>query len=111
MRAKDLKFWLREATRAKAPVWRRWELLVRLLHRMFEDGTPPEDLAWATMVLIPKGKGGFRGIGLVKVAWKVFETVVNCRLKKGFLLQNALHRLRGERRTGNPHWRPSWINS
>ena len=35
-----------------------WELIVRLVQVMFRDGTVPEDISWANMVLIPKGKGG-----------------------------------------------------
>ena len=58
MRIEDLNGWIQEAKRKKEPVRRRWELLVRLVQQKFEDGTPPEELVWATMVLILKGKGG-----------------------------------------------------
>ena len=37
----------------------------------------PEEAAWATMVLILKGKGGYQGIGLVEVFCKVCATVVD----------------------------------
>ena len=33
-----------------------------------------------TMVLIPKGKGEYRGIGLVETIWKVFTSIFNSRL-------------------------------
>ena len=56
MSAEDLKRWLREETRKKEPVRIRWELLVILVHQTFRDGTPPEELVWATMVLILKVK-------------------------------------------------------
>ena len=55
--------------------------MVRLVNRMFRDGNPPEELTWSTMVLVPKGKGEFLGIGVVKVALKVCAAVVNCWLK------------------------------
>ena len=55
MRVEELKGWLREATFKKERVKRMWNLLVRLLQRTFRDMTPPEDLEWATMFLIPKG--------------------------------------------------------
>ena len=45
--------------------------MVRIVHQTFGDGTPPEELVWATMVIILKGKGGYMGIGLIEVAWKV----------------------------------------
>ena len=45
--------------------------MVRLLQVMFRDGTVLEEIAWAKMVLIPKGKGDHRGIGIVEVLWKV----------------------------------------
>ena len=34
---------------------------------MIRDGTVLEDIPWAKMVLILKGKGGYRGKVLVKV--------------------------------------------
>ena len=74
--------------------------MVRLLQRTFREGTPPEDLAWATMVLIPKGEGEFWGIGLVEVEWNICATVVNFWLRRGVVLHNALHGFRGGRRTG-----------
>ena len=52
------------------------------------------------MVLIPKSKGVFWGIGIVEVARKVCAAVVNCRLKQGDILHDALHRFRERRGTG-----------
>ena len=100
MHTEDLKGWLREATCMKSPVRRRWELLVRLLHQMFRDDTSPEELAWATMALNPKGKGEFWGIGIVYVAWKVCTTLVNFKLRQEVILNNALHGFRGGWVTG-----------
>ena len=57
MRAEDLKGWIREATRKKESVGRRWDLLVRLLQKISREGTPLEELTWAKMFLIPKGEG------------------------------------------------------
>ena len=98
--AEDLRGRLREATRTKALARKGWELLMRLVHRTFGDRTPPEELAWATIVLILKGKGEFWGIGLVEVAWKVCATVVNYRLRLGVVLHETLHGFRGGRGTG-----------
>ena len=35
------------------------------------DGDLAEEVTWQAVVLIPKGKGDYRGIGLVEVMWKV----------------------------------------
>ena len=56
----DLKGWLQDAMRKKEPVRRKWEILVQFLHSKFREGTPPEELAWATMAILPKVNGGVR---------------------------------------------------
>ena len=78
MRVEDLKGWLREASRETNPVNHQWRLLVRLIQKTSKDGVVPEEVAWATVVLLPKGRGGYRKIGLVEVFWKVCATVLNC---------------------------------
>ena len=94
MRAEDLKGWSKEDKWEKETEGRRWDLVVRLVQVMFRYGTVQEDMAWAKMVLIPKGKGEYRGIGLVEVLWKVCSVVVTCRLKRSVVLHNQLHRFR-----------------
>ena len=44
------------------------------------------------MVLIPKGKKDYRGIGLVGVMWKVVAEILNCRLTASITFHNFLHR-------------------
>ena len=61
---------------------------------MFRERAVPEQIAWVKMVLITKGKGGYRGIDLVEVLWKVCLVVVNFSLKRSIMLYNALHRFR-----------------
>ena len=100
MRSEDLKGWLGEATQNKEPMRKWWIILVRLVQRMLRDGIPPAELACATMVLILKGKGKYWGIGLAGVAWKLCTEVLNCRLKQGVILHDALHRFRGGWGTG-----------
>ena len=68
--------------------------MVRLVQQTFGDGNPPSDRAWATMVLILKGKGEYQYIWIVEVAWKVCASVVNFWLKRGVVLHEALHRFR-----------------
>ena len=71
MRDEDLKGYLRMCNREKDPERIRWELVVRQVQMMFGDGTVPEEIAWASMALLPIRNGGYRVIGLVQVLLKV----------------------------------------
>ena len=42
-----------------------WEKVVEMTQTAFREGKLAEESAWQTVVMIPKGKGEFRGIGLV----------------------------------------------
>ena len=44
--------------------------------------------------LLPKGKGGYRGIMIVEVLWKVCLVVVNFSLKRSGVLHDALNGFR-----------------
>ena len=46
----------------------------------FRNGYIPEEMTWTAMVLIQNSGGGYRGIGLVKVIWKVYTLIVNSHL-------------------------------
>ena len=52
------------------------------------------------MAFLLKGKGGYWGIGLAEVVWKVCATVVNCRLKRSVTLHDTLHGFRAGRGMG-----------
>ena len=52
------------------------------------------------MVLILKIGGGYRGIGLVEVIWKVCISIINIRLQKNITPYDALHGLRHGKGTG-----------
>ena len=52
------------------------------------------------MVLITKGGGGYRGIVLVEVIWKVCAPIVNNILQSTITLHDALHGFRMGRGTG-----------
>ena len=60
----------------------------------------PEEVAWATIVFLLKGRGGYQGIGLVEVVWKVCTAVMNFHLKRIMMLHNALNGFRAVRGTG-----------
>ena len=66
----------------------------------FRDGKLSEEATWQTVVLIPKGKGEFRGIGLVEVTWKLMAVILHRRLMTGLQLHDALHGLWEGRGTG-----------
>ena len=100
MRAEDLKGWCKEAKRKKNPEGKRWELAVRLVQVTFRDRMVPDEITWLMMVLLPKRKGEYRGIGIVEVLWKVCSVVVNCHLKRSVVLNDALHGFREGRGTG-----------
>ena len=44
---------------------------------MFEDVVVSEELAWSTMVFLPKKKGEYWEIGIMEVVCKVCATVAN----------------------------------
>ena len=52
------------------------------------------------MVLLPKGKWEYRGIGIVQFLWKVFSVVDNCCLKSSVVLREALHEFIERKGTG-----------
>ena len=86
MRAEDLKGWLAAARRdeterekqvkdggdrggereCKTEAEGHWGRVVELIQMAFRDGELAEEATWQAVVLIPKGKGDYRGIGLVE---------------------------------------------
>ena len=52
------------------------------------------------MVLIPKRKKEYRGIGLVEVMWKVVAAILHRRLTTAITYHDALHGFRAGRGTG-----------
>ena len=43
------------------------------------------------MLLIPKGRGDYHGIGLVEVVWKVVVVIINCRFITSITFHDVLH--------------------
>ena len=56
---------------------------------------------WQTVVLIPKGKKEYRGIGLVEVTWKVVAAILHRRLTTAITYHDVLHDFREGCGTGN----------
>ena len=51
--------------------------MVELVQLAFQDGVITEEAAWKAVVLILKGGGEYRGIGLVEVIWKAVAVIIN----------------------------------
>ena len=62
IRSDHLKDWLAAARREETPDSTNWDTLVELVQHVFDTGNLPEDMAWSTMVLLPKGGGGGFGV-------------------------------------------------
>ena len=91
MKAEHLESWLRKGTREKYLDTEAWDKVVSVVQVAFQDRYTPEELMWTTVVLILKGDGGYRGIGLVKSIWKVYTSIVNSRLQSSIVLYDILH--------------------
>ena len=52
---------------------------MELVQTAFRDGDLAEEATWQAVVLILKGKGDYRDIGLVEVMWKVVAVILNRR--------------------------------
>ena len=76
-----------------------WRIFVRLIQSIWDTGTVPRQMVWMVVVLLPKGGGDFRGIGLLEPFWKLIEGVMDACLKK-IKLHDCLHGFRPGRGTG-----------
>ena len=75
--------------------------MVALARANFGEGMLAEEAMWQTVVLIPKGKGDYHGIGLVDVMWKVVAEIFNQRLAASITYHDFLHGLWEGHGTGN----------
>ena len=67
-----------------------WDKLVSITKSEFRDGNILEALECLTMALITKGEGGYRGIVLVEVIWKVCAAIVNTKIQDELTPHDAL---------------------
>ena len=104
IRAEHLKGWLaaakrgelaeekgKEKTEAEEEGGELWGKVVEITQTEFWEGKLVEEATWQTVVLIPKGKREYRGIGLVDVTWKVVAVILHRRLTTGITFHDALH--------------------
>ena len=107
MRVEHLKGWLKGAKSEEDPkkgpanvgAGDVWKALVKLVQAVWDKGKIPTQLGWIVTVLIPKGGGDYRGIGLLEPIWKVIERVIDKRLE-AIALHDSLHSCRAKQGTG-----------
>ncbi len=95
MKAEHIKEWLgdmrcKEAEDGVEGIGDCWQSFVALLQAVWERGSIPTQMTWMIIVLLPKGGGDYRGIGLLNPIWKVVEKVMVARLSV-IELHNCLH--------------------
>ena len=56
-----------------------WAKVVKLTQTAFREGKLADEATWQAVVMIPKGKGKFWGIGLVEVVWKILTLILHRR--------------------------------
>ena len=58
------------------------------------------EATWQAVVLIPKEKGNYHGIGLVEVVWKVVAAILNLHITASITYHDFLHGFRAGHGTG-----------
>ena len=79
--------------------------VVEIIQTAFREGELAEEFTWQAVVLIPKGKGDYRGIGLLEVMWKVVAVILNRCLTSSITFHDVVHGFRAGRGTGGRHHR------
>ena len=74
--------------------------MVELIQTAFREGELAEETTLQAVVLIPKGKKDYRGIGLVEVMWKVVAVILNRRFTSSITYHDALHGFQAGHGTG-----------
>ena len=67
----------------------------------FRDSVLVEEATWQAIIIIPKGGGEYHGIGIVGVACKSVEVILNIRFTTSITYHNSLYGFRAGRGTGN----------
>ena len=106
MRAEHVKEWLQGVRREEdleQPGYKgtgdSWRLLMKLVTTVWETGTISQQLGWIIVILIPKGGGDYRGIGLLEPIWKITEQVMDWLLN-AIPIHESLHGCRDGQGTG-----------
>jgi hypothetical protein len=79
MKAEHLKEWPADVKREEREdggvegLGDQWLLFVKLLQAVWTTGTVPTQMSWMIIILLPKGRGDYFGIGLLDPIWKVIK--------------------------------------
>ena len=73
---------------------------MKLVQHMWESRTPPTELIWIILVILPKGNTYTWGIGLLEVLCKLVEAIIDTRINMGVTFHDALNGFRACRGTG-----------
>jgi hypothetical protein len=95
MKAEHLKEWLADIKREETEdgeegIGDRWQLFVALLQAVWQSEFISTQMTWMIIVLLLKGGGNYRSIGLLNPIWKVVEKVMVAQLSV-IELHNCLH--------------------
>ena len=67
------------------------EMVADLIQTVSGEWKLAEEATWQAVVLIPKGKKEYRGVGLVEVMWKVVTEILNLRLTYSITFHDFIH--------------------
>ncbi len=59
---------------------KKWWIFVKMIQAIWDRGEILMQMSWMVVVLLPKGGGNFRGIGLLDPCWKVMEKIMVRRM-------------------------------
>jgi hypothetical protein len=114
MRAKHVKEWLHGMQREEDPEGQgaegagdSWHLFVQLVQAAWAHSIIPCQFLWSIIVLIPKGGGEYRRIGLLEPIWKSIKQIIDHRLE-AIELHNSLHGCRNKHGTGTVIIETKW---
>ena len=77
MRTDHLRGWLATTTSEEDLDTEKWYQVIELVNKASREGRLLAECTWKTVVLIPKGNGGFRVMGLEEVLCKTGLDVIN----------------------------------
>jgi hypothetical protein len=56
----------------------KWQIFLESIQIIWDCGEILEQMSWIVVVLLPKGRSDFQGIGLLDPCWKVVEKIMVC---------------------------------
>jgi hypothetical protein len=104
LQAEHIKVWLRDVVRKEEEesdvgLGDKWPPFLRLIQAIWEQGSVPKQMRWEIIVLLSKGNGDYRGIGLLDPFWKVVEKIMVARFAS-IKFHDTLHGGLSKRGTG-----------